>query len=162
MKKLGVCVLLVGLIAVSGLLVYGTIGVPTATFLAVIWLGASLVFILGPETITEITVWKASIKRDVQAAKEFRDQAQKISADLQNIAKLVVENSYILASTSGLAMGGEVPARERLEGNLSQMSSFAVPDEDEQARWWEEVTSVFASRGARNTTTNQSRSATPD
>lgn len=161
MKKLGVCVLLVGLTAVSGLLVYGTIGVPAATFLAVIWLGASFVFILGPETITEITVWKASIKRDVQAAKEFRDQAQKISDDLQSIAKLVVENSYILASTGGLAMGGELPARARLEGNLTQMSNFAVPDEDEQEKWWKEVTSVFASRAARNTGTNQPSSATP-
>lgn len=119
-----------------------------ATFLAV-WFVWSVMFILwmvGPETISELTLWKASIKRDVQAAREIRDQVEQVEAHLREAAKYIAETSYILGSTGSLAMGADVDARERLGSNMSKLSDFAEPDPHKQKEWWDEVEALFAHR----------------
>jgi len=95
-------------------------------------------YLIGPETVSEISLWKSSIKRDVTAAKEIRDEIEKIANDLRNVMRLAAENSYIIASSSFLAMGGNDKAKEKLESNLSELSSFVYPNEKEDKLWWEE------------------------
>ena len=86
--------------------------------LIIVWLVMFLILYIGPETITEITAWKLSIKRDVKAAKEIRNEVEKIMDKLRDVTKISVENAYILASSSFLAMGGDGEARKKIEENL--------------------------------------------
>src|SRR2546428_9365219 len=51
---------------------------------AVVWLGGTIVFQLGPDTIAEFTIWKLSLKRDVAAAKEVRDQLKKLATEAES------------------------------------------------------------------------------
>ncbi len=146
MKLLGTILLLVALFGLSGLLVAHVIPLSLFFALGVLWLLGSLVLILGPETITEITVWKASIKRDVQAAKQFRDETQQIREDLRRVTKGIVEDSYILASESFLAMGGESAAKKRIEKNLEELSTFAEPIKANEEKWWSELQELYAHR----------------
>lgn len=144
MKKLGVFLLLLALVGLSGLLIAKCISLSLFFALGVLWLLGSFVLILGPETITEITVWKASIKRDVQAAKEFRDEAQQIREDMRRVTKTIVEDAFILASSSFLAMGAESLAKARLEKNLDELSKFAEPIKEHEDKWWAELQELFA------------------
>ena len=149
MKILGVLLLLSALVGLSGLLIAQIIPLSLFAALAVLWLLGSFVLILGPETITEITVWKASIKRDLQAAKQFRDEAQQIREDLRRVTKGIVEDSYILASESFLAMGGDSAAKKRIEKNLEELSKFAEPIKDNEDKWWKELEDLYAHRRQR-------------
>lgn len=146
MKKLGIALLLIALVGLSALLVTNVIGLSLFIPIGVLWLLGSLVLILGPETITEITVWKASIKRDVKAAAEIRDEVAGVREELRRITKGIVEDAYILASCSSLAMGAEQAARARLEKNLDELSKFAEPIKEKEEQWWAELRELFASR----------------
>ncbi|WP_047711391.1 hypothetical protein [Pseudomonas lactis] len=117
----------------------------TFSAVAVLWLLVSAALIFG-DSITEITLWKASIKRDVKATKEARDEAEKIRDELRDLARMVAEQSYLLASVGAYAMGAEQQARERLEKNMNDLSEFYASDPDKQKAWWKDLTSVFAHR----------------
>jgi len=136
----------VALLGLSGLLVAQII--PLGMFLAIgtLWLLGSLVLILGPETISEITIWKASIRRDVQAARQFRDEAQQIREDLRRLTKLIVEDAFVLGSSSFLAMGADAVAKARLEKNLDELSKFAEPIKEREDAWWADLQALFANR----------------
>jgi hypothetical protein len=149
MKKLGLALLLAVLVGLPAMLVLGWIGLGIFIPVGVLWLLGSFVIIFGPETITEITLWKASIKRDVKAAGEIRDEVEKIREELRQVTKGIVEESYILASCSMLAIqGAESAARSRLEKNLAELSKFAEPIKEKEDRWWKELRKVFANRRA--------------
>lgn len=148
MKKLGVALLVATMVGLSAMLLLGLIGLATFTALGALWLLGSFVLILGTETITEITLWKASIKRDVKAAKEIRDEVEMIREQLRKVTKGIVEDSFILASCSHLAMGAEPAARSRLEKNLAELSKFTEPIEEKEAQWWQELRGVFPNKQA--------------
>lgn len=115
--------------------------------LCAIWIIGFFLYMVGPETVSEITIWKASIKRDVTAARGIRDEIEKISKDLKSVIKITAENSYIMASSSFLAMGGDQKAKIRLEKNLNALIDFVEPDKDTQDIWWKELqSSTFPNR----------------
>jgi hypothetical protein len=146
MKILGLSLLLVALFGLSALLITNHIGLSIFIPLGTLWLAGALVLILGPETITEITVWKASIKRDLHAAREIRDEVEGIRGELRGITKRIVEDAYIVASNSLLVLGGDQAARTRLEENLEALSKFAEPIKDKEEQWWAELRELFADR----------------
>lgn len=117
----------------------------TFSAVAILWLLVSAALIFG-DSITEITLWKASIKRDVKATKDARDEAEKIRDELRDLARMVAEQSYLLASVGAYAMGAEQKARERLEKNMNDLSEFYASDPDKHKAWWKDLTSVFAHR----------------
>lgn len=123
-------------------------GIDVAEFVSVgaLWFGVAVFLIVGPETVSEVSFGKASIKRDVAAAKEIRDEVEMIRNQLQSVAKAVVEDSWILASTGSLAMGGELLARDRLESNLELLSAFVASDPVESDKWWSELGDLFPNR----------------
>jgi hypothetical protein len=82
------------------------VGLPVAVFAGVVdlltflsigalWLVVSAAMIFGHD-ITEITLWEASIKRDVTAAKQARDEVEVIRDQLRKVSAVTVENSYII------------------------------------------------------------------
>lgn len=146
MKKLGIVLLVVALLGLPLLLISNIINLATFVAVGSLWLVGSLVLILGPETITEVTIWKASIKRDVKAAKEIREEVETVRNELRSITKLIVEDAYIVASSSFLAMGGESTAKKRLESNLGKLSEFVEPIKEKEDEWWRELTDLYASR----------------
>lgn len=114
--------------------------------LIIVWLVMFLILYIGPETITEITAWKLSIKRDVKAAKEIRNEVEKIMDKLRDVTKISVENAYILASSSFLAMGGDGEARKKIEENLIKLSKFVEPNKKKEDSWWKKLTALFSHR----------------
>ena len=114
--------------------------------IGLLWLLGSLIFILGPESITEITIWNTSIKRDVKAAAEIRDEVTCVREELRQLTKGIVEEAYILASCSSLAMGADQKARDRLENNLDKLSKFAEPIKEREEKWWAELHELFQNR----------------
>lgn len=126
------------LFILSLLFVIETIDFYTFLAIGILFFLGFFLYMIGPETVSELTLWKSSIKRDVTAAKEIRDEIEKIANNLRNIVRLSAENSYIIASSSFLAMGGNNKAKEKLESNLSELSSFVYPNEKEDKLWWEE------------------------
>lgn len=148
MKKLGIALLVLALLGLPLLLIISIINLAAFVTIGTLWLAGSLVLILGPETITEVTIWKASIKRDVKAAREIREDVEGVRNELRSITKLIVEDAYIVASSSFLAMGGESAARTRLENNLKQLSEFAEPIKENEDNWWGELRELYALRRA--------------
>lgn len=146
MKTLGLVLLLVSLLGLSILLILKTIGLAAFIPLATLWVISSIILLLGPDTIKEITIWKASIKRDVKAAQQTREHVEKIREEIREITKRIVEDSYILGSTGFLAAGSAPDARKRLEANLSALSCFAEPIKEKEDQWWEELKSLFSHR----------------
>ena len=147
MKKLGIALLLTAVITLPILLLLNQISIVVFTAIGALWLLSALVLFLGPETITEITIWKASIKRDVQAAREIRDEVERVRTELRYLTKLIVEDSYIVASSSMLALGGGGAARKRIEQNLDKLSEFAEPIKEKEQAWWRDLEALFASHG---------------
>jgi hypothetical protein len=146
MSLFGLVVLLLVLLVLSALLVRQVIHVSAFVSLGVFWLIASLILILGPETISEFTVWNTSVKRDVLAARQFRDETQQIRDSLRRVTKSIVEDSYILASESFLAMGGDSAAKQRIEKNLKELSKFAEPINENEEEWWKELHNLYDDR----------------
>lgn len=146
MKRLGLALLLAALVGLTALLITKVIGVGIFGALGTLWLAGSLVLMVGPETISEIKVWKASIKRDVKAAQEIRNEVESVRNELRHITKMLVEDAYILGSSSFLAMGAEQAARKRLEKNMDELSKFAEPIKEKEHKWWAELQELFATR----------------
>ena len=123
----------------SILLILGKITLWVFLGLCGIWIIGFLILAGGPETISEISIWKTSIKRDVKAARQIRHEIEKIYDELKNVVKLTAENSFILGSSSFLAMGGDSNAKKRLEKNIQSLSDFVEPLEEAQDIWWDEL-----------------------
>ncbi|MNN40090.1 hypothetical protein D3C81_1541500 [compost metagenome] len=102
-----------------------------------VWLLVSVMLILG-ESITEVTIWKTSIKRDVKAAQEARAETEAIRDQLRDVVRLVIENNYILASGSDLARAGH-PSVQRVHSNLDALTEKMEIDPQKLAAWQEEM-----------------------
>lgn len=68
---------------------------------------------------------------------------------MKEATKITVENAYILASSSFLAMGGDGKAKEKLEENLSKLSKFVEPSKEMEDSWWEKLTELFSHRKSK-------------
>ncbi|OXR38888.1 hypothetical protein PSJE_01350 [Pseudomonas jessenii] len=143
--RCGFALLAVAVVALPIALFAKAIEIEAFSAVAVVWLLVSAVMILG-DSITEITLWKASIKRDVQAVRDARSEVESLRDQLRAIARASAENSYILASTGMLAIGGDSKAGNRLEANLEVLGRFVEPDKTDENNWWKDVASVFAHR----------------
>ncbi|WP_208690939.1 hypothetical protein [Pseudomonas oryzihabitans] len=114
-------------------LIFGKIGIDVFLAVITIWLLVAIMLICGT-SITEVTVWKASIKRDVRAAQEAADESAQILANLRSITRLVIENEYILVSGSQLAIVGH-PAVGHINRNLDMLTSLIPITGDELVQW---------------------------
>jgi hypothetical protein len=80
----------------------------------------------------------------VTRAQEAEEKALNTAAELRQVVKLVVENSFITAQSGmGLVMGADKDAKKRLESNLGKLSKFAKPDSKEEERWWAEIHKLY-------------------
>ena len=104
------------------------------------------VYHIEPKTITEITAWKLSIKSDVSKARRIREEIQAIKDELLEITKLSVENAYILASSSFLAMGGDKEAGDRINENITKLSQIVEPLKEKEDAWWKDLRGLFPGR----------------
>lgn len=110
------------------------------SFLAVgsLWLVVSAALIFGHD-ITEITIWKASIKRDATAAMLAREEVERTRDQLLRVSAVIVENSYITSGEILLLiktlMGEEYLEKatssrgmKRLFANMNEIWAFVEPD----------------------------------
>ncbi|WP_375738027.1 hypothetical protein [Pseudomonas boanensis] len=134
------------------LLAVAVIGLPIATFaggidlatfgaVSVVWLLVSAMLILG-ESITEVTLWKASIKRDVTAAQTARAEAEAIRDQMRQMCRVIVENNYLLSCVSELAKNPG-PATQRLTDNINALEAFVEPDAEKATEWRKSVRALF-------------------
>lgn len=94
---------------------------------------------IGIDNISEFTMGKFSIKRDLRKAEKILHEIEAIKKDINKMTKLSAENSYILASESMLAMGGDRHVAERLEKNIDKLIKLVGDDES----WWKDVEKLF-------------------
>lgn len=102
-------------------------------------------FYFEPETIKKIAIWKLTIERDVTVAEEIKNQVTATAEELRKVTKLIIEDTYITASSSMLAMG-DSPAKSRLEKNLDSLSKFVEPDKEKEDAWWGELNELYKDR----------------
>lgn len=113
---------------------------------AILWLLVSAALIFG-DSITEINLWKASIKRDVQATRVAREEVEAIRDQLRKVSAVSVENTYLisseicgirksLSSPEDFERFLNTPAMLRLTKNMNDVWKFVEPDEvkGEEAR----------------------------
>ncbi|MBA1200505.1 hypothetical protein G7009_01640 [Pseudomonas capeferrum] len=116
----------------------GAIGLPVFLSVGALWLVVSAAMIFGHD-ITEITIWKASIKRDATAAMLAREEVEKIRDQLRRVSAVTVENSYItsgeilllikhLMGENNLDVAKNSPGMKRLFSNMNEIWSFVEPD----------------------------------
>ena len=118
--------------------------VPISSFLAVFFVG-SVVFILfmvGPETVSEVKIFEAELKRDVQAAKEIRHEIEEVQANLREVAKGLIEyiNIKSYSREDVLVVGNPSPeSLKHLEHAQNNLMEFAIPDSAERKKWFAEL-----------------------
>ncbi len=102
-----------------------------------VWILGFFIYMVGPETVSEITIWKSSIKRDVTAAREIREEIEKISDNLKSVIELSAENSYILAQSNvSFGMGANETAKERLIDNIDKLIPYFIKNQIPPENWW--------------------------
>ena len=135
------------------------VGLPIALFssvidvgifsaVAVLWLLVSIFLIIGPESISEISFWQASIKRDAKAATEAKNEAEAIRDELKTISKLNLENVYLLTSlTAGVykqyGTGSLPTAFQHIINNLEELTPFISSDTDFVDKWQQEMKDIM-------------------
>lgn len=116
-------------------------GIDVAVFVAVatLWLAVALVLIIGPDSVSEISFWKASIKRDALATRIAKEEVEEIRDQLRKISATSVENTYIISgellllietlmgTTNAQAMKASAPMI-RLSQNMNDVWRFVEPD----------------------------------
>lgn len=145
MRKFIWSIFILILIAITYLLVQKQVDVISFGAISIIWLIVFILFYFEPETIKKITIWKASIERDVTTAAKIKNEVMEVKEKLHHVTKAVVEDSYIIASSSMLAMG-KSEARSRLEKNLDVLSKFVEPDSKKEDKWWKELNTLCRDR----------------
>lgn len=131
--RCGFALLAVAVVALPIALFAKAIEIETFSAVAVVWLLVSAVMILG-DSITEITLWKASIKRDVRAAQEARQGAEEVLLQLRDITRLVIENEYVLLSGSQLAELGH-PSVPYVQSNLDSLTAKILVAGEDKEKW---------------------------
>jgi flagellar motor component MotA len=110
-----------------------------------IWFLVFTVFYFEPETVKKIAIWKLTIERDVTIAEDIRKQVEATASELKDITKLIIEDTYIVASSSMLAMG-DSPASQRLEKNIDTLIQFVEVDKKKEKEWWDELGNLYPER----------------
>ena len=146
------------LLVLTGILVFRLINIWEFLGLSAAWLFGLFLYMVGPETISEITIWKSSIKRDVKAAREIREEIEKIANDFKTVVKLSTENAIIVGSASFLSMDTHEEALGRLATNVNALSRYFVPDENAQKLWFQELRSSISSKKLEGKGTETSES----
>lgn len=148
--RCGFALLAIAVLVLPIMLMVGYLDIAKFTVITTVWLLVSALLIIGSE-VTEITLWKASIKRnarsaekDAQAAREAREAAEVVRAELHEIARLVVECSFMSVSTSTMALG-DYPMTRRFTANLERITDIVEPDPVKAKMWQEEVREVLRS-----------------
>ncbi|MBZ3665529.1 hypothetical protein [Pseudomonas monteilii] len=126
------------------LLALAVIGLPIGLFaggidfghyaaVATVWLLVAAMLIMG-ESVTEVTLWKASIKRDVQAARDARYEAEAVRDELRTALRSLIDASEIGFSVARIF---ECPDEvlERRSRAVERLQVFAEPDEDKRQIW---------------------------
>jgi hypothetical protein len=131
--RCGFALLAVAIVPLPIALFAKAISIEVFSAVSVVWLLVSAVMIFG-DSITEITLWKTSIKRDVRAAQEARQGAEEVLAQLQSITRLVIENEYVLLSGSQLAELGH-PSVEHVQGNLDLLTEKILVAGEDKEKW---------------------------
>lgn len=131
--RCGFVILAVAVIALPIALFAKAIDLATFGAVAAVWLVVSATLILG-ESITEITLGTASIKRDVKAAKEARQGAEEVLLQLREITRLVIENEYVLLSGSQLAEL-EHPSVLNVQRNLDLLTDLILVVGEDKEQW---------------------------
>lgn len=136
--RCGFSLLAVTVLALPIAVFCGAIDLPTFLSVGALWLIVSAAMIFGQD-ITEITLWKASIKRDAKAARLAKEEVEKIRDQLRRISAVTVENSYIISGEllelAGQLMGDssvEITksslGMKRLTENMNEIWRFVEPD----------------------------------
>lgn len=130
---------------ITYLLVMSKIDVASFMAISSIWFLIFAMFYFEPETIKKIAIWKLTIERDVTVAEEIKNQVTATAEELRKVTKLIIEDTYITASSSMLAMG-DSPAKSRLEKNLDSLSKFVESDKSKEDAWWGELNELYKDR----------------
>ncbi|MEQ4313770.1 hypothetical protein ABNM01_11440 [Pseudomonas syringae] len=146
-RRCGFTLLAITIIGLPAALFVHGISIPVFTCVATVWLLVSLMLILG-ESVTEVKIWKTSIKRDVKAAQLARDEAEAIRDQLRQVAKLNIENVFLLNSlTAGVYKrygNGDLPiAFHRVVKNLEELTPFISTDPAVVEAWQKELREVM-------------------
>ena len=147
-RRTGYAILWPLLIGLPVALFAGGIDVPTFTSVATLWLIVSFFLIVGPESVSEITVWKASIKTDARAAKKARNEAEAIRDELRQVARLNIENVFLLNSLMAGIYSSygktELPlAFQHVVKNLEEMTPLISSDPAVVEAWQENMRDVM-------------------
>lgn len=136
-KRCGFALLAVAVVALPIGLFAGGISAGNYAAVTTVWLLVAAMLIMG-ESITEVTLWKASIKRDVQAAKNARDEAEAVRDELRTALKSLIEASEIGFSVARIF---ECPDEvlTRREKAVERLQSFAEPDPDKLRIWKDDL-----------------------
>ena len=117
---------------------FDAIDLPVFLSVGALWLVVSATMIFGHD-ITEITLWKASIKRDVTATMRARQEVEEIRDQLRKVSSVTVENSYIISGEilllvkhlmgeENLEIAKTSPGMKRLFKNMNEVWTFVEPD----------------------------------
>ncbi|MFJ3114893.1 hypothetical protein ACIPI6_00035 [Pseudomonas protegens] len=123
-------------VTVAGLpigLFAGGIGVDTYIAVTTVWLLVAAMLVLG-ESVTEVTVWKATIKRDVQAAKDARDEIEAVRDELRLAMKPLIESSEIAFSVTRLTECSDELLGRR-QAAVERLQEFAEPNPAKLLAW---------------------------
>lgn len=137
--RCGFALLALTVVALPVAVFAGGIDLPTFLSIGALWLVVSAAMIFGHD-ITEITLWKASIKRDVTAAKQAREEVEAIRDQIRKVSAVTVENSYILSGEllllvkhltgdQNLELARKSPGMKRLFANMNEVWKFVEPDQ---------------------------------
>ena len=110
-----------------------------------IWFLMFTMYYFEPETIKKIVIWKLTIEKDVTIAEDIRKQVESTANELKQVTKLIIEDTYIVASSSMLAMG-DSPPRQRLEKNMDELIKFVEVDKEEERIWWASLGDLYPER----------------
>jgi hypothetical protein len=130
---------------ITTLLVMNVIELSEFVAISSIWFLVFTVFYFEPETVKKIAIWKLTIERDVTIAEDIRKQVEATASELKDITKLIIEDTYIVASSSMLAMG-DSPASQRLEKNIDTLIQFVEVDKKKEKEWWDELGNLYPER----------------
>lgn len=146
-RRVGYAMLAPLIVGLPVALFVGGIGIPVFTAVATLWLLISAFLIIGPESVSEIKFWEASIKRDAKAAQVARDEAEAIRDQLKKVAKLNIENVFLLNSLlAGLYANGTrgklPPAFAHVADNLEEMTPIISTDPATVEAWQSRMRTV--------------------
>lgn len=145
LQRVGYAMLWPILLAFPIALLAGSIGLKVFIALETLWLLVAVFLILGPDSISEITFWKASIRRsaesaekDAKAAHEAKEEAERIRNNLRELARLNIENTYALnCLVAGLFQPQRHPSMALIEENLNKLTPL-VSNDPQLVKAWQE------------------------